>query len=165
MLNAFVDTDFAGCMRTRRSTSGGCIMRGRHLIQHDAQTQTTVALSSGEAELSGIWKGASKTIGLRSLCRDLGLNLDLTVLTDATAAIGICRRRGLGKVRHLAVADLWVQDRVESKDFELRKVLGRDNPADMLTKHVDYPTMVRHLDKLGLTAESGRAESAPALTH
>ena len=91
--------------------------------------------------------------------------MNLVVLTDATAAIGICRRRGLGKIRHLAVADLWVQDRVRSKDFDLRKVDGKPNPADMLTKHIDYPTLQRHLEFLGLVVEQGRAESAPALTH
>lgn len=62
-----------------------------------SQTQTTVALPSGEAELSGICRGASTGIGLQSLCSDLGLKFELTVLTNATAAIGICRRRGLGK--------------------------------------------------------------------
>ena len=32
----------------------------------------------------------------------------LTLKSDATAAIGITQREGLGKVRHLATADLWV---------------------------------------------------------
>ena len=43
-LKTFVDTDFAGCPKTRRSTSGGCIVRGRHLLFHWSATQTTVAL-------------------------------------------------------------------------------------------------------------------------
>ena len=136
-----------------------------HLLQHWSQTQGTAALSSGEAELSGTCKRASKGIGLRSLMADLGLQRKLAVLTDATAAIGICRRRGLGKIRHLAVADLWIQDRVRSKDFDLRKCLGHDNPADMLTKHLDHPTLLRHLNFVNRVAEGGRPESAPALTH
>ena len=140
-------------------------MRGGHLLQHWSQTQNTVALSSGEAELSGICKGSSKAIGLRSLCMDLGLTMVLTVLTDATAAIGICRRRGLGKIRHLAVADLWVQDRVRAKDFALTKVPGADNPGDIFTKYLDRITMERHLKNLGLEFEAGRADSAPELTH
>ena len=140
-------------------------MRGSHLVQHWAQSQSTVALSSGEAELSGICKGASKAIGLRSLCLDLGFKMQLTVLTDATAAIGICRRRGLGKVRHLAVADLWIQDRVKSKDFLLEKVAGSSNPADLLTKHLEHPTVSKHLDFMGLQFEEGRADCAPQLTH
>ena len=141
------------------------MMRGGHLLHAWSQTQTTVALSSGEAELSGISKGANTGIGLRSLCTDLGLSFSLTVHTDATAAIGMCRRRGLGKIRHLAVADLWIQDRVKSGDIHLLKVAGAENPADLLTKHVEYPVMMKHLSFLGLVPETGRADSAPTLTH
>ena len=162
-LNVFVDTDFAGCHITRRSTSGGAVCRGNHLIKHWSTTQATVALSSAEAELTGISKGAAQGLGLQTIARDLGIKLNPTVLTDATAAIGIYRRRGLGKVRHLATADLWMQDRIRKGDFKLLKVAGADNPADMLTKHVDKPLLLKHSGALGLSYESGRAESAPAI--
>ena len=107
-LDIFVDTDFAGCIQTRRSTSGGCAKLGRHLVKHWSSTQKVLALSSGEAELAGILKGTSEGLGLRSLCLDLGMAITLHVRTDSAAAIGICRRAGLGKVRHLAVGQLWV---------------------------------------------------------
>ena len=162
-LDVYTDTDFAGCQVTRRSTSGGIGMRGAHPIKHWSQTQSTCALSSGEAELTGICKGASIGMGLRSVAKDLGLVWELRIHSDATAAIGICHRKGLGKIRHLAVADLWIQDKVRSKDFALCKVLGLDNPADMLTKHVNRETIDKHMKKCGLYWEDGRAESAPAL--
>ena len=57
--------------------------------------------------MGGICRGASHGIGMRSLMQDLGFKWDLELWSDASAAIGICKRRGLGKVRHLAVADLW----------------------------------------------------------
>ena len=162
-LVAFCDTDFAGCVQTRRSTSGGALMRGGHLIRHWSQTQTTVALSSAEAELGGICRGSSHGIGLRSICHDLGFDWSLEVRSDAAAAIGICRRRGLGKVRHLAVADLWVQDHVRTKDFLLTKVPGAENPADIMTKWVDQACLNKHLLGMSLLEEKGRAASAPAL--
>ena len=68
-------------------------------------------------------------------------------------------------MRHFAVADLWVQDKVNSCDFQLVKVAGAENPTDLLTKRVEYPVMMKHLAFLGLSAEDGRAESAPTLTH
>ena len=91
--------------------------------------------------MTGICKGASQSIGLRSLAADLGWQFQLEVKTDAAAAIGICKRRGLGKVRHLHTADLWIQDKVRTKDIIISKVLGAANPADMLTKHVDRATL------------------------
>ena len=91
-LKVYVDTDFGGCQTTRRSTSGGIAMSGKHPIKHWSLTQTTIALSSGEAELSGICRGASLALGLQAIAKDLGIDLKVEILTDATAAIGICRR-------------------------------------------------------------------------
>ena len=162
-LTVYVDTDFAGCHVTRRSTSGGAACRGSHLIKHWSTTQSTVALSSAEAELTGISKGAAQGLGLQSIAKDLGIHLPLRIMSDATAAIGISRRRGLGKVRHLATADLWMQDRIRKGDFALDKMLGADNPSDMLTKHVTKDLISKHMVTLGLSYEDGRAESAPAI--
>ena len=164
-LKVYVDTDFAGCHTTRRSTSGGLAMHGGHCLKHWSTTQTTVALSSGEPELRGICRGASLALGLQALAKDLGINLGLEILTDATAAIGICRRRGLGKIRHLHTADLWVQDRLRRGDFKLSKVLGADNPADLLTKHVPRDCMRKHMTFIGIMSEDGRAASAPTINH
>ena len=75
-----------------------------------------MALSSGEAELSGIVKGSTQAIGLKSVAADLGTSYDLNLYTDATAAIGSRRRRGLGKIKHLSVGDLWVQDKIKCRD-------------------------------------------------
>ena len=138
-------------------------MRGTHPIKHWSVTQPTVTLSSGEAELGGITKGASVGLGLKSIADDLGMKWNLTVHSDATAAIGICRRKGLGKIRHLAVADLWVQDRVRSGDFKLVKVLGADNPADILTKYVGREVMEKHVENISCYFEEGRAASAPEI--
>jgi hypothetical protein len=165
LMKVYVDTDFGGCEVTRRSTSGGVATLGGHTIKHWSTTQTTIALSSGEAELGGICRGASIALGLQSLADDLGIRLKVEILTDATAAIGICRRRGLGKIRHLAVSDLWVQDRLRRGDFTLSKIPGSENPADLLTKHVPREVMVKHMTFLGLLAEEGRAASAPTLQH
>ena len=162
-LTVYVDTDFAGCHVTRRSTSGGAACRGSHLIKHWSTTQSTVALSSAEAELTGISKGAAQGLGIQSIARDLGIELALRIMSDATAAIGISRRRGLGKVRHLATADLWMQDRIRKGDFTLEKILGADNPSDMLTKHVTRDLISKHMVTLGLSYEDGRAESAPTI--
>ena len=108
-ITLFTDTDFAGCVTTRRSTSAGVAMRGTHCIRTYSRTQSTVCLSSAEAELGGIVTAASASLGLQAVARDLGLDWGLQLRADASAAIGICRRRGLGRVRHLHVADLWVQ--------------------------------------------------------
>ena len=72
--------------------------------------------------------------------RDMGWTVPVTVHSDATAAIGIARRKSLGKIRHLDVTDLWIQDRIRSKQIKLLKVLGTENVADVFTQSVDRTT-------------------------
>ena len=124
----FADTDFAGCMRTRRSTSGGCVMRGSHLLYHWSSTQTTVALSSGEAELTGMCEADSKGIGLRSLCADLGLEVALTICFRCGCSNKHLQKTGVGRVRHLSVADLWIQHKIKAKAIPSKRVRVQRTP-------------------------------------
>ena len=163
-LRVYTDTDFAGCQITRRSTSGGCAMRGDHLLKHWSTTQKAVTLSSSEAGLGGIVKGAAEALGLRSLANDLGINLDLEIHADSSAALGICKRSGIGRVRHLAVGQLWVQERLRSGDFKLFKVAGAMNPADLFTKHLARDLMDQHLQRMSVARSEGRACSAPEVS-
>ena len=140
-------------------------MAGPHTNRHWSATRTTNALSSGEAELVGIVRGATHGLGFQSMAKDLGFHYNLDILTDATAAIGIVRRRGLGRIRHLDVADLWVQEKLRANASTLSKILGSANPADICTKHVPKPVLDVHLPTLNLAEESGRAQSAPSLQH
>ena len=64
-ISVYVDTDFAGCKATRRNTSGGVALYGSHTVKHWSKTQTTVCLSSGEAELRGIGDGLAQALGLK----------------------------------------------------------------------------------------------------
>ena len=95
---------------------------------------------------------------------DLGIPMAVRVWTDSSATIGICSRRGLGKLRHVDTQCLWIQQRVREKDFELRKVRGDLNPADLCTKHLPGLRKIESLAKLfGCRFRDGRAVTAPQL--
>ena len=49
IVDVFPDSNWAGCAKTRRSTSSSCVMLGGHLLSASATTQNVVATSSGEA--------------------------------------------------------------------------------------------------------------------
>ena len=104
--NVDVDTDFAGCKETRRSASGGAVMISTCRVKHWAKTQTTISLSSGEAELLGIATGCAQALGIQSFMRDMGWHATIVAHSDLTAAIGIARRKGLGTIGQLDVTDL-----------------------------------------------------------
>ena len=91
-LECYSDTDWAGCARTRKSTSGGCLMLGGHVLKTWSSTHPTVSLFSGEAEYYGVVRAAGLALGQQSLLRDLGHDLPVRVWTDSSAAIGIFSR-------------------------------------------------------------------------
>ena len=144
-LDVWVDTDFAGCLSTRKSTSGGLITIGDHVIKSWSNTQSVIALSSGEAEYYGMVKGASMALGVRSMLGDLGVSLQIRLRTDASAAKGIATRRGLGKVRHIEVNQLWLQEKVNNGEIQVMKVKGEGNLADALTKALAGPGVKKHV--------------------
>ena len=100
--------------------------------------------------------GSGEGLGLVSIVADLGIDVRLTVLADSSAAIGICRRTGIGRVRRLAVGQLWVQERVRTGDCELRKHPGALNPADILTKPISANEMELKLRLVGASFVSDR---------
>ena len=134
------------------------------MLKSWSKTQSTIALSSGEAELAAVVKGATEGLGMKAIMKDFGIDVGLSMFSDATAAIGMVRREGLGKVRHLAVADLWIQQRVRGGEISVSKIPGTDNPSDICTKGVDAPTIKKHLNNLLIIPASGRHHLAPALS-
>ena len=108
-------------------------------------------------------KGSAESLGLKSVFNDFGIAVNIQISSDATAAIGMVQREGLGKVRHLAVADLWIQHKRRSGEIVFNKVNGKENPSDVLTKSVDRDTMSKHLRYLGFKSLSGRHRLAPQL--
>ena len=109
-------------------------------------------------------KASGLALGQQSLFRDLGCELPVRVWTDSSAAIGICSRQGLGKLRHIATHTLWIQERVRDGTIELRKVRGEVNPADLFTKHLLSRERVTNLTQLfGCEFRGGRPANAPQL--
>ena len=103
-------------------------------------------------------------LGLQALAKDLGISIGLKVLSDASAALGIAMRRGVGKVRHIEVHQLWLQDRVGRGDLKIEKVKGELNPADALTKYLEGPKLKSHLEWAGLFSLGGRHSIMPSVT-
>ena len=162
-LTSFSDTDWAGCRSTRKSTSGGIVVHGSHYIKSWSRQQNLVSLSSAEAELYGVVKASSESLGCQAMAKDLGHSRSVRIYADASAALGIVHRKGLGKVRHIDTNTLWVQQAACSKRIEYLKINGTLNPADALTKQLPEPTRAKHFERIKMEFLGGRADAAPEL--
>ena len=147
-IEVYGDTDWSGCPRTRRSTSGGCVMIGGRCIRTWNSTQASVTLSSGEAEYYGLVKAAGAGLGHQSLMDDLGIHLPVRVWTDSSAALGIASRSALGKLRHLETHTLWVQEKSPHRGDHSQEGVGRGQPGGFV--HEAPPEQRKGASVIGL---------------
>ena len=98
-------------------------------------------------------KGASEAIGSQSACKDLGIDLRITVLTENPACRGTCGRTDLGKAKHMAIQMLWLQDVVRRGAVEMRRVRGDVNAADLMTKFPSRSKIDAHVQCIGFRTD------------
>ena len=154
------DSDWAGCPITRRSTSAGVIMHGEHFIKGYSSTQISPATSSGEAEYNAGVRASSAGLGIVAYASDLGCVKECHVGLDSSAALGIMKRTGLGKVRHLALPLLWLQAAVRNGRIHPFKEPGETNVADAGTKYLAGPRLWELVQKLGYHELTGSSNLA-----
>ena len=160
-IEAYADSDYAGCIKSRKSTSGGVIKFGSHCIKTWSTTQAVIALSSGEAEYYSLVKTASQSIGIKHMLFDIGITVGINIHTDSSTAKSIAVRKGVGKIRHIETNQLWLQDKVKDKIISIKKIGTLENPSDLLTKHLSRDVIDKHLKNLGFAREKGRHHLAP----
>ena len=110
-------------------------MHGAHCLAHWSRTQSNVALSSGEAELNGALKGGVELLGGRSLLADMSRSVSLRLKGDSAACKGTLLREGAGKLKHVQVKQLWLQECVGEGTIAIEQVPRERNPADTFTHH------------------------------
>ena len=94
-----------------------------------------------------------------SILRDYGIPRRGQVFVDASAAVGIIHRKGLGRTRHIYIGLLWIQEAAAAKILEFAKAPGAVNPADLFTKYLKREVCTGHCESLRLKFRTGRADA------
>ena len=132
----YADSNWAG-HENPKSTSGGMLLIAGMVLASWSKTQSCVALSSCEAELMALNLVATEGQLAVNLLRELDLLpvQKLVLHTDSSSCLKISLKRGCGRMRHLTVKQLWLQDAIRTGALEVEKIDGKLNPVDLLTKH------------------------------
>ena len=93
-------------------------------------------MSSAEAELIALVKCTAESMGIRAMMRDWGREMCGLLFADSSAALAIAKRKGAGNLRHIHVSALWIQDVQDREGTVFTKILGTENPADLMTKYL-----------------------------
>ena len=169
-VEAYVDSNWAPERNNDRKSLSGCvILVDGYPVKGFTRQQTSVALSSAEAELIALTEGAKEAVGLVSLvqhvygsartCQD-----PPAIYSDSPAAINIGSMHGLlRRVRHVDLRVCWVQSAIQDRLISLSWVPGTQNPADLFTKALTRPEV--HLERLGIVEHLPRQSMALDFDH
>ena len=89
---------------------------------------------------------------------------EMAVHVDSSAAIGVISRRGSGKLRHIRVGQLWIQDMAEEGEVIVKKVGGDDNVADLMTKNLSDRKVSQFMGFMNCDFPGGRADTSLQIT-
>ena len=106
-------------------------------------------MSSAESEYYAIVTGASEGLAVQAIASEMGWPMKVRIHTDSSAAKAVASRRGLGKLRHIELKYLWVQELVQQQRVVMKKIPGVRNPADHLTKPKQLFEFKPLLEELG----------------
>ena len=93
-------------------------------------------------------KGASVALGVRSILREVGVEVMIGLKCDASAAAGIVMRTGLERVRHIGMTQLWLQEKSADKQMSIINVKSVENVSDGLTKGVSGSEVAWTMEEL-----------------
>ena len=133
----FADASFELCKQSGKSFTGYVLFYAGAPVLWRSFKQTVVAGSTGEAEYMALSPLCKEVVFATQLCGELKLNESVPTLIfdDSEPAIAIAMGTGLTKrSRSVRLSYHNVRDCVGSGLIHLRKVSGKTNPADVLTK-------------------------------
>ncbi|GJX12417.1 retrovirus-related pol polyprotein from transposon TNT 1-94 [Tanacetum coccineum] len=135
-LTAFSDADHAGCLDTRKSTSGGIQFLGDKLVSWMSKKQDCTAMSSAEAEYVALSASCAQVMWMRTQLKDYGFNYNkIPLYCDSQSAIAIsCNPVQHSRTKHIHTRYHFIKEQVENGIIELYFVRTEYQLADMFTK-------------------------------
>jgi hypothetical protein len=166
LLSGYCDADWAGDLDERKSTTGYAFYIGDGLVSWNSKRQTTVALSTAEAEYMAATQATKEALWLKQLLNEIGLTQSQPVLirSDNQGCIALTKNPAYhSRTKHIDIRHHFIRDSVEVGDIELQYCATNDMVADVLTKALARDKHEQHTDTLGVRhskcSQSGSVES------
>lgn len=155
-LVGYSDADWAGDISTRRSTSGYVFGIGTGPISWSSKRQSTVSLSTCEAEYIGQTQATKEAVWLRNLLAELTdmdeCDIPTTVIyCDNQGAIALAKNPKFhGRSKHIDIQHHYVREKVEDGTVGLKYIETSKQIADGLTKPLSKVPFLQFRKALGL---------------
>ncbi|OAJ45417.1 hypothetical protein BDEG_28558 [Batrachochytrium dendrobatidis JEL423] len=159
-LSGYSDADWAGDVKTRKSTSGYLCYVGNALVSWRSSKQTCVAVSTMEAEYTAAESASRELLFLRDLLGELGFEQDgpTTLYCDSQSAISNMIGPSVvhEATKHIGIKINALRDRISQGLIKPEYIGTKDQVADILTKGLPRPAFEQFVNLLGLRECSRR---------
>jgi hypothetical protein len=151
-LIGYADSDYAGCKVDRKSTSGTCQFLGRSLVSWSSKKQTSVSLSTAEAEYVVAGQCYMQLLWMRQTLRDFGYNLSkVPLLCDNESAIRLADNPvEHSRTKHIDIRHHFLRDHQQKGDIDIYHISTENQLADIFTKPLDEKTFCRLRSELNV---------------
>ncbi|KAH9782974.1 hypothetical protein KPL71_009140 [Citrus sinensis] len=151
-VRGYVDSDFAGDLDKRKSTTGYVFTLAGATVSWVSKLQTVVALSTTEAEYMAATQACKEAIWIQRLLEELGHKQEkISVFCDSQSALHIARNPVFhSRTKHIGVQYHFVREVVEDGSVDLQKIHTKENLADVLTKPINTDKFVWSRSSCGL---------------
>jgi hypothetical protein len=152
-LRAYADSDYAGDVDDRKSTSGFVFMLGTGAVSWSSKKQPVVTLSTTEAEFIAAASCACQGVWLRRILGNIGLEqvTSTVIYCDNNSAIKLSKNPVLhGRSKHIDVRFHFLRDLTRDGVVELVYCNTQEQIADIMTKPLKLEAFLKLRDKLGM---------------
>ncbi|EOY08066.1 Uncharacterized protein TCM_022381 [Theobroma cacao] len=149
----YSDSDWAGCLDTRKSVTGYCIFVGDSLVSWKSKKQSVMARNSAKAECRSMAATCCEIIWLRSLMADFGINHSETVnlYSDSQSAIQISKNHVLHeKTKHIEMDCHFIRDKVLARLINPLHISTQSQLSDIFTKALQPRQFYNLLNKMNV---------------
>ncbi|XP_053691577.1 uncharacterized protein LOC128740091 [Sabethes cyaneus] len=153
VLEAYADADWANDTTDRKSLSGYVFRVFGSTVCWVTRKQSTISLSSTEAELVSLSTAVCHGTWLARLLGDVGIELSnpVTYFEDNQSTIRVAEDdRGVGRLKHIDVKHMFVRNEIQQGRVILQYVSTTEQLADVMTKGLPVAIFQKHRQNLGL---------------
>ena len=151
-LNAYTDSDFAGCRVDRKSTSGTCQFLGCNLISWSSKKQNSTALSTAEAEYVSAASCCAQVLWIKRQLEDFGINSSkILIQCDNTSAINLSKNPVQhSKTKHIEIRYHFIREHIANENIQLEYIGTENQVADIFTKPLSEDRFCNLRRELGM---------------
>ena len=155
MLQGYSDSNWAGCVETRKSTGGYAFLIGTSIVAWKSQIIRSICLSSFESEIYQLSLTSQEAVWELKLFEDMkvgeAITLPITIFGDNQSANTVATTgKVTGRTKHIDTRNLFVQDLVHQGLVIIKYCSTEDNAADIFTKPLGLVKFIKHRSALGV---------------